>query len=178
MSINLDLEKSVNGLYNSLIGEDSSAEKALYMRFYAQFRSPKKVDFEPVDLCKFIFWKSERSFDIEGFFSDDVLMDELRKGKPRIPGEDSIFVHNSSSRSIGRLPVARLNALTEIISKQRKVPFFLEEITFDRIFVFDLKPNQFLGDIYSLQSTYWKWNRDQKEFSLVKVGEKEPFHLL
>lgn len=164
--MNINLVRSIEGLYDSLVGKNSYAQKALYVSFFPQFRSNKRVDHEPLDFCKFIFWKSQEGIDIDVLFSDDAVMDQKRKGK-RIPGEKPIFLHNPNVRHSGEFAAARLESITKSLSEQKSAPFFLEEITLHSIFVFDLKPQQFIGELFSVRQMCWEWDTTKKEFNPI-----------
>ncbi|MCC7436631.1 hypothetical protein IT402_02020 [Candidatus Nomurabacteria bacterium] len=164
MNILFDLNSSVGQLYDSLIGKESR-QKALYISFFAQFRSDKKVDHEPLDLCKFIFWC--RSLDesrVDVLFSDDLIMDQKRKGK-RIPGENTIFLHHPFVFHFKEFSEFRLKKITEILSKEKSAPFFLEKISLQSIFVIDLKPQQFKGELLLHEEMCWQWDKVNKVFN-------------
>jgi hypothetical protein len=168
MSHIIKLASSVAHLYESLIGEESFSKRALYLCFYVQFRTDKKVDFEPTELCKFVFWKKSPGLNIQGFFSDDTLMDQIRTRR-RTLGEKSIFLHCSSWCKIGEVVTSRLEQLVETISIKKEVPFFIESITLNKVFIFDLTPEQFSGEISLSSHSYWEWDNVQKKFFEVEV---------
>lgn len=171
MKISINLEKSAEQLYDSLVGNDSVAKKALFVNFYAEFKTDKKVDIEPVDLCKFVFWKLRDRNGIEVFFSDDMFMDKIRTSK-RIPGEKPIYLQLSAWMDFGQVITARLKKMLEVVSKEKKASFILNPLILNTVSVVDLTPNQFTGNVCSFDLQCWEWDKYQMKFSPFIPKEK------
>lgn len=166
MDIVFDLKGSIKQLYESLIEKDVYAQKALVISFFPQFRSDKKVDHEPLDFCKFIFWRRTEDNAVDILFSDDLVMDEKRKGK-RVPGENTIFLHIPFVWHFSEFPNERLKKIAKILKEKESAPFFVEKITLNSVFVMDLKPEQFQGGLLPVEEMCWEWDRENKKFNPV-----------
>lgn len=171
MNTAINLEKSMDNLYDSLIGRESVGKKALFVSFYAEFKTDKKVDVEPVDFCKFIFWKLRGGNGIEVFLSDDMLMEKLRNS-PRSSGQKSMYLQISACTHFGQIVSARLRKMVEVISKDKKAIFSLAPIILGKIFVFDLERRQFVGNVNSFDLQCWEWDKDENKFSKFLTKEK------
>ena len=172
MNIGINLEKSAENLHDALIGRDVIAQKALFVSFYTEFKTDKKVDLEPIDLCKFIFWKLRDGNGVEVFFSDDMFMDKIRTAK-RAPNEKPVYLQLSAQTHFGQTISARLKKMLEAISKEKKAPFVLNPLILDKVVVFDLKPEQFIGNVGSFNLQCWEWYKDEKKFSPFTPKEKD-----
>lgn len=171
MNTMINLEKSIDTLYDSLIGRDSVGKKALFLSFYAEFKTDKKVDIEPVDFCKFIFWNLREGNGIEVFISDDMLMEKLCNS-PRFSGQKSIYIQIPACTHFGQIVSDRLKKMVEAISKDKKAIFSLAPIILGKVSVLDLNYEQFTGSVGSFDLQCWVWDKDENKFSNFLTKEK------